>query len=107
MGFGQKDQKEVEGHWASAHILIGFLIDVNSGCITLPVGKLEGAKRLLSLPIYDPGSQIIPAKALQELRGCYTHWQMANHLWGYFARPADALLAHVGEIGVWIRRAKT
>ena len=97
-----ESKKRIEGYWDEKHILLGFLINVNSGTIELPDEKLEGAKALVKLPIYDPGSRIVTLKALQELRGCYTHWEVANNIWLYFARPVDLLLGFGDEMGIWV-----
>ena len=75
---------------------------MNSGLIELPEENLEGARILVNLPIYDHGSKIVTLKALQELRGCYTHWEMANNAWLLFARPVDLLLSFSDEMGIWV-----
>ena len=108
LGWGaiSEEKKRIEGNWLSQHILLGFELDVNSGEICSPKEKVEGAERLVWLPVYDPGSKVVPLKALQELRGCITHWMMANPLWNYFARPIDSLLAKGDELGVWVRCGK-
>ena len=101
-----EEKKKIEGHWAAEHILLGFEVDIMKGSIALPREKQESAKRLIWMALCDPGSKIVLLKSLQELRGNYTHWQMANQMWGYFARPVGALLSQVDELNMWIRREK-
>ena len=96
-------KKKEEGHWSVEHILLGFTVNVDSGVITLPDEKIAGSKRLIQSHMYDPGSRILSLKSLQELRGRYTHWAMAQPAWTFIARPADLLLACVGDLGVWIQ----
>ena len=85
------------GGWVGG-ILLGSPIDVEKGRITSPAGKAEGARRLITLPAYGPGSKI---PTLKSIRGRYTHWSMAHSIWVYFARPVDMLAACGGDLGIW------
>ena len=96
-------KKRIEGEWSGEAILLGLHVNVGRKTIRLPDANVEGAKLTIARPCFNTGNTVTLLKALQELRGLFTHYSNCNPIWITLAQPIDPLLAYPDESSMWVR----
>ena len=68
-----------------------------------PDSNIEGSSLVIRKPDFGPVNTVVLLKAIQELRGLFTHYSNCSRKWRIFARPIDVLSAYSDVCSMWIR----
>ena len=98
------EKDAIEGALEEVKLIWGLVYDTHKGTRSLPAAKLEKASYLLHLPEFDYGSQEVPLKLVQELRGNQQFWLTIMPSLSNFLQASNDLLGPADERGMAVAR---